>query len=555
MNSFWSLLDWIFPSSPIRLSDDLDAHSNDPEAQASSIPGPRFSAIISSSATPSSYPPNRFANQPNQPQQVPVDRAVGGWDRQKERDRERDSRERERSKERERERQKEQEREKERHRTAAIERENVQLTQKIAKLEADLLAARQSISTLNLIASPSSPPSIISFPPSHSLDSVTLKPTYDTLYSTYSLTHRALFERTEEVASLKTFLSKTDDLSGAQLLQALRDLNAEIVQLAASVADEFATSLDRRVDVMRQSDKELVNSALGAGMLHLLASRDHRADPTLVQFAIQAWEVVCVGRVLDSFCFGVPPDVDQVFSKVFEHMHRTEAQATTSRWRALTHSHARALLSSSSSASPYQALNDTNLRGLLAILTVAGCTDPRGIHRDPLCDRFGPHLLRIAQRAERIACAIREGIMSASFDVLWLGYGKQNGDKRFGFDKGTMENVYAGHGSEKGGVLCTVEFGLICARKVTAAGVENESSSSGAEHEIVGMNGHCAPHTNGHSAHPNGHSNGHAHANGHGHRHPHQNGTSKTQPPPQPAISRSLLLKPKVLLDSIAELL
>ncbi|TBU22717.1 hypothetical protein BD311DRAFT_614541, partial [Dichomitus squalens] len=63
-------------------------------------------------------------------------------------------------------------------------------------------------------------------------------------------------------------LSKTDDWSGAQLLQALADLNLEIIQLSASVAEEFATN----------------------------ARREHAQDPTLVLFALQPWEVWCVTR-------------------------------------------------------------------------------------------------------------------------------------------------------------------------------------------------------------------------------------------------------------------
>lgn len=152
------------------------------------------------------------------------------------------------------------------------------------------------------------------------------KPTPDSinesLMSSYMLAKRALHERNEEVASLKSFLSKTDEWSGAQLIQALRDLNSEIMQLAASVAEEFSPSLDRRVDLSRQSDRELVNSALGPIMTNLLATRDHVGDPTLVQFAIQAWEVCCVGRVLDAFCFGLPAEIDQFLSSVFERMHR-----------------------------------------------------------------------------------------------------------------------------------------------------------------------------------------------------------------------------------------
>jgi len=522
MNAFWNLIDWFLPS--IRLSDELD----DPEALSDS----HFSSAYN--GTPSSYPPPRFRSQQQQQLQA-VDRARGvEW--QRERDKERD---RERERERERERQREEEREKERQRIQGLERDNALLSQKIAQLENELRSTTQS-AALNFLDGPAMPPqAALSFPSSPPSEPATLRNTYESLLTSYSVTQRALHDRTEEVTSLKSFLSKTDEWSGAQVLQALRDLNAEIVQLAASVAEEFASSLDRRMDFTRQSDRELILSALGPVLTNLLATRDHTSDPTLVQFAIQAWEVVCIGKVLDGFCFGLPSEVDQALSKIFDHMHHTEPQPTTSRWRALTYSHACALLSSSAT-SPFHAIADTNLRGLLSILAISGCTDPKGIHRDPLRERFGQSLARIGERAERIALAIKEGVMSASFDVLWVGTGKQRDKTASGpgqrtFEPSVMDNVYAGHGVEKGNVLCTVEFGLICVKRITGTtAYANGTTANGM------ANGHA-----------NGHMNGHAHSSIHG---PTTNGFPKAHGP-DAVLSRSLLLKPKVLLESVSEML
>ncbi|CAL1716869.1 unnamed protein product [Somion occarium] len=501
--------------SEIRLSDDLA----DPEALTDN----------GFADSPSSYPPHRFRSQP----QV-VDRSRGQWDWQRER-------EKEKERERERERQREQERERERQRILALERDNALLVQRVSQLEQELQSTRHTMSTLNFLASPgpsaSLPPGIPSSPPA---DPTALRNAYEALLSSYNLTQHALSDRAEEVTSLQSFLTKTDDFSGAQLIQALRDLNSEIVHLAASVAEEFGSSMDRRVDLTRQSDRELVTNALGPVIANLLASREHTSDPTLVQFAVQAWEIVCIGRVLESFCFGLPPDVDQALSRIFHHMHLSEPQPTTSRWRALTHSHARALIASSSppssrSPSPFQALTESNLRGLLAILAIAGCTDPRAIHRDPLRERFGASLNRIGERVERLAVATKEGVMSAAFDVVWLGPSKQAPH----FDSGMMDNVYAGHGNEQGNVLCTVEFGLMCVRRVGGAG-EGETNGNG--------NGVGVP-TNGVKS--NDAVNGYAKVNGHGHA---PNGSAKVQTG-DGVMARSLLLKPKVLLDSVAEIL
>ena len=256
----------------------------------------------------------------------------------------------------------------------------------------------------------------------------------------------------------------------------------------------------------------------------------------------------------------------------------SEPQPTTSRWRALTYRHARSLLTrrnpsseastpdsvapspfnsapasiASSSALPTQllSLTEANLRGVLAILALSGCTDARGLHRDPLRARYGSALARISARAERISSAAKEGVLSGLFEVIWCqpcraspkakpdnvaasvngsaaptvlaaadtqlaqptkldidineiganrGKGKErewveeverarNGgdqeekeqaqvDKEM-FDWATMENVYAGHCNERCRVLCTVELGLAFTRRLPAS-EEREGSVDG----------------------------------------------------------------------------
>ena len=128
----------------------------------------------------------------------------------------------------------------------------------------------------------------------------------------------------EELRSLESFLTKTDECSGQQIVQAVHDLNTEILQLAAAASDEFPLtrrsvapgSCQRR----KESHCELIREAIGDGMLALLRDGDHEDDPTIVQLAIQAWEVWCCRRVLDAFCAGAPPEVDRFLNDVFREM-------------------------------------------------------------------------------------------------------------------------------------------------------------------------------------------------------------------------------------------
>lgn len=115
-----------------------------------------------------------------------------------------------------------------------------------------------------------------------------------------------------------------------------------------------------------------------------------------------------------------------------------------------------------------------DISGILAILALAGCTDERGVHSEPLRARFGEKLSHIAERAESLARILREGVSSAWFEVVVerpsvtpVARSKGRAEDTWpasqlsqAFDPATMENMYAGYGSEECGVLCTVAFGL-----------------------------------------------------------------------------------------------
>jgi hypothetical protein len=140
-----------------------------------------------------------------------------------------------------------------------------------------------------------------------------------TSYAELANSVRTLESSGEELRSLKSFLTKTDDYSGQQIIQAVHDLNTEILQLAAAVSDEFPLTR-RSPGLWKESHCEFIRSAIGDGMLALLRDGDHEDDPTIVQLAVQAWEVWCCHQVLDAFCAGAPPEVDRFLHDIFREM-------------------------------------------------------------------------------------------------------------------------------------------------------------------------------------------------------------------------------------------
>ncbi|KAH9944987.1 uncharacterized protein BXZ73DRAFT_37919 [Epithele typhae] len=622
MNAFWDFVDWLLP--PVRIVDDLTDHQSEYSLR---------------SRTTHRHPSTRRLDKEQ------------GRERRKEKER---GKEKERSKDKS-SRSHEPERERFRQRIQHLERENEVLLEQLrgtreelSKLTAALLPSTADRTPQSYPATPVDPITL-PLPPSPNpaqaplpisaqrsaeaalTDPRRLRVLYTSLRATYGDARQVILSQAEELAALKSFLSKTDDWSGAQLLQAVADLNSEIIQLAASIAEEFAPALrtePHASSVARERDREIARPALGREMMKLLESREHASDPTLVQFALQAWQVWCAARVMEAFCYGLPAEVDEALKAIFQRMQREEPQPTTSRWRALTYKHARSFLSEPRNTSepntpedvsspfhsapasiiashalppPLVSLTEANLRGVLAILALSGCTDSRGLHRDPLRARFGSALARISARAERISTVMKEGVLSGLFEIVWLhpcqspkrppqaasspppppppatvpvahgtptGKGKEREwaravqratssdadgselapigaeDERL-FEWEVMENVYAGHCNERCRVLCTVELGLAFSRRVPEEerdaadgappdGVVGERDAAAAGRPVgmggVGMNG---VRRNLSVSSAGGEAGG-------------QDGST---------MVRNLLLKPKVLLESVVDIL
>ncbi|TFY66802.1 hypothetical protein EVG20_g4287 [Dentipellis fragilis] len=284
--------------------------------------------------------------------------------------------------------------------------------------------------------------------------------------------------REEDIAPVKgleVFLTKTDSWSGAQVIEAVQDLNSEILQLAAA-ATELST-VDRQIKVPRsrivQATKETA-SGLGQKFAQILSARDHSHDLNLIQFGMQACITMYTARLLSVFCIGLPAMPNDLLTQVFQRMHATEPQATSSRWRSLTLQHIRALYPRLQE----NAINDfvdNIVRGCIDIFTLCYCTntDIPLTSKDALKARFGSQIRHIAHAACKVAHITKEETMSTNFEIVLAEQSKP-------FDQTTMINAFAGYDVAGGSVLATTELGLRCSTRKTA-----KLSSFGPVGEIV----------------------------------------------------------------------
>ena len=156
-----------------------------------------------------------------------------------------------------------------------------------------------------------------------------------------------LNDRTSELNTLQAFLSKHDEWSGAQVVQALMDLNGELARLATAISEYFVVGSDIDSDCSDhasvgvkssprlprdksgQETHDRLKEALGSTFYHLIfTSSDPPSDSSLlVQYAIQAWQVWCCAQIFDGFCFGLPGETERLLTDVWESMKREGTSA------------------------------------------------------------------------------------------------------------------------------------------------------------------------------------------------------------------------------------
>jgi len=262
---------------------------------------------------------------------------------------------------------------------------------------------------------------------------------------------RALSKTTE------VFLTRTDTWSGAQVLQAIHDLNSEILQFSAAATD--LCTFGKNVSSSKAAVQATQDTAsrLGPSVARILSGRDHSQDPILVQLVLQGCISTCIARALSVFCMGFPTKADAVLTQIYSHMYAAEPQPTSSKWRALTHKHIHTMYPYLSDYSSNE-LAETMYRWTADILVVAGCQGHgKGslASREGLKARFGEQVRRITKTACKLAQVTKEEIMSTCFEIIAIEHGDS-------FDSRRMFDSFGEYGASRGAVITTTELGLRC---------------------------------------------------------------------------------------------
>ncbi|KIK94382.1 hypothetical protein PAXRUDRAFT_828061 [Paxillus rubicundulus Ve08.2h10] len=285
-------------------------------------------------------------------------------------------------------------------------------------------------------------------------------------------------EERAQAKSTETFLTKTDLWSGAQVIQALQDLNSEILQFAASAVELCTFTKQHPAPAKVLQTKNEVSSRLGPTLTRILSTRDHSQDPMLVQMALQGCITYCISRALSSFCIGYQSKANITLTQIYTCMFQSEPQPTSARWRALAHKHIHELHPELDDYAINE-MTETIFRWSSDVFLVCGSTNPQShsSSREVFRSRFGAQVNRISNSACRLAQITREEIMSTNFEVVGADSGRT-------FDAQEMMDAFEDYGTSKGAVLCTTELGLRCSTR-KASGEATTASEENVERRLL----------------------------------------------------------------------
>jgi chromosome segregation ATPase len=134
--------------------------------------------------------------------------------------------------------------------------------------------------------------------------------------------------RTAELKGAQAFLTKADQFSGADIIKLVEDLNGEIMQTAASMAEDLVVA-EKKVNGHEEGPESgeikeaygRTEEIVGPRMAELLKTSEHHEDPILVQIAFQANMAAYTHWIVSSWCFESPEDehmLSEIYARVRE---------------------------------------------------------------------------------------------------------------------------------------------------------------------------------------------------------------------------------------------
>ncbi|KIM40815.1 hypothetical protein M413DRAFT_445619 [Hebeloma cylindrosporum] len=270
--------------------------------------------------------------------------------------------------------------------------------------------------------------------------------------------------RTAELKGAQAFLTKTDQFSGADIIKLVEELNGEIMQAAASMAENLVVEAKKVNGHEEGSESGEIKEAygrteeiVGFRMAELLKASEHHEDPILIQIAFQANMAAYTHWIVSSWCFESPED-EHMLSEIYARVREAEEQAISGRWRQLTRTHLQRMLSQEPDMATDMA------HGFASIALTAGVKGSYDSIFERIMTNFGERIGVVMKTAQRLNKTVGEGVTSCDLEAFYIA-------PNVLYSADTMADALGPTTTSDRGetILCTTDLGLVRAEKVSGS--------------------------------------------------------------------------------------
>ncbi|KAF5321821.1 hypothetical protein D9619_002185 [Psilocybe cf. subviscida] len=211
--------------------------------------------------------------------------------------------------------------------------------------------------------------------------------------------------RGKELIGAQTFLTKADTISVSEIVGLARTVNNEILQMAASLCDEFSPEVYMDTEEDAQHHRAHLENAIGPELTKLMVDIPDKStvNPLVAQIILQALLCSHLGKGIDKWHDG-KGSTERTIVDLYDNIRQTENQAVSGRWRALTRARLRPQL---------EKWVDNFFKELQRAMQLAGWTLTNLELRQTLPEKMQP----VFRAAEKLRRAMGEQFTSADIEI------------------------------------------------------------------------------------------------------------------------------------------
>ncbi|KIP11256.1 hypothetical protein PHLGIDRAFT_44719, partial [Phlebiopsis gigantea 11061_1 CR5-6] len=265
--------------------------------------------------------------------------------------------------------------------------------------------------------------------------------------------------RSDELRSAQAFIVTADKMAVSDVQRAVHHLNAEIFQLATSLADKWSYRVEYRGKGGKREAQEnesfgRVRAIIGGRMIGLLRTVRHDESPYCVQIGLQSCLAVYSASASEHWTVDGEQAKEEAIHDMYTRLKTSEPHSVSRMWRAL------ACRYREQPQSKYSDLASTLARHLTDVLIVSGAEeDFENIHATIL-STFSLNLGNVVRHIAGLQQILHESIVSCE---LKLAISHPDDP----FDSSRLEDI--GEDPSKDSdreVVCTVDVGLARSEEV-----------------------------------------------------------------------------------------